>query len=93
MEDFSRKIDLKYFRACCKVSAANTKGKGRLTFLIQLSAWVHDHAGKGSFRPYAHGAELERQYIEEIVKVVEGAKFGDFDPRAELMECLNNLNA
>ena len=89
MDDLSRKIDPDYFRSCCRVSAANTKGAGHLAFLRHLSAWIHDRAHKGSFKPQASEAP-EKQYIEEIIKTVEESKIGDFDPRAILMECLND---
>ena len=92
MDDLGRKIDSDYFRACCKVAAANTKGKGRLTFLMHLSAWLHDRAVKGSFRPDGYGAELDLQYIDAIIKVAEEAKAGDYDPRAILMECLKDID-
>jgi hypothetical protein len=68
MNDLSRKIDTDYFRASCKVAAANTKGQGQLTFLRPLSAWLHDRAVEASFKPTPSNGEREKQYLEAIVE-------------------------
>src|SRR5215217_3056947 len=92
MDDLSDKIDLDYFHSCCKVAAANTKGKGRLAFLMHVSVWVHDRTCKEPFRPNFYSGELDKQYIEAIVKLVEESKVGDYDARAVLMEYLETLS-
>ena len=93
MDDGFRKIDLSYFDSCCRVSRSNTKGQGKLTFLTHLNTWVHDRLDGVPFKPSGYGEELEKQYVEAIVKAVEESKSEDFDPRAILMDYLKDLDS